>query len=83
MPDNPNTWLQLLHSAWAQVLAVVGLIVWMVRGEAATKANAREIRRLWRQRDEDLRAHKEARDKTNALLDEVRQDIKTLLTRRD
>ncbi|MFE3836069.1 hypothetical protein [Pseudogemmobacter sonorensis] len=83
MPDTPHGLLAILQSVWVQVSALVALIVWLVRGEAATKANAAEIRRLWRQRDEDLRAHKEARDTTNAMLDEVRRDIKTLLARRD
>lgn len=83
MPDTPPGLLAIIQSVWAQLLALVGLIVWLVRGEAQTKANAAEIRRLWRQREEDLRAHKEARDTTNAMLDEVRRDIKTLLARRD
>ena len=41
------------------------------------------IQAVWRQREEDLRAHKEARDTTNEMLNEVRRDIKTLLARRD
>lgn len=83
MPDTPPGLLALIQSVWAQLLAIVGLIVWLVRGEAQTKANAAEIRRLWRQREEDLRAHKEARETTNELLTELRQDVKTLLARRD
>ncbi len=83
MPDTPHGLLGLLQSGWTYVMAVVGLIVWLVRGEAQTKANSSEIRRLWKQRDEDLRAHKEARDTTNDLLTELRQDVKTLLSRRD
>ncbi|VDC31543.1 hypothetical protein [Pseudogemmobacter humi] len=83
MPDTPHGLLAIIQAVWAQLLALVALIVWLVRGEARTKANAAEIRRLWRQREEDLRAHKEARDTTNAMLDEVRRDIKTLLARRD
>lgn len=83
MPDTPNGLLAILQSVWAELLALVGLIVWLVRGEAQTKANAAEIRRLWRQREEDLRAHKDAQDTTNDLLTELRQDIKTLLARRD
>lgn len=83
MPDTPHGLLAVIQSAWAQIVALLALAVWLIRGEAATKANAAEIRRLWRQREEDLRAHKEARDTTNAMLDEVRRDIKTLLGRRD
>lgn len=83
MTDPTHGLLGFIQSAWAQILAAIGLIVWLVRGEAQTKANGSEIRRIWRQREEDLRAHKEARDITNSMLDEVRQDIKTLLARRD
>lgn len=83
MPDTLPGLLAIIQSVWAQLLALVGLIVWLVRGEAQTKANAAEIRRLWRQREEDLRAHREARETTNDLLTELRQDVKTLLARRD
>lgn len=83
MPDSPHGIWGLIQSAWAQIVAGVAMIIWVVRAEAQTKANAAEIRRIWRQREEDLRAHKEARDTTNAMLDEVRRDIKTLLARRD
>lgn len=79
----PNGIIALLQHAWAQIVALVGIIIWLVRGEAQIRSNASEIRRVWRQREEDLRAHKEARDTTNAMLDEVRRDIKTLLSRRD
>ena len=83
MPNDTHGLLALLQSGWTYVMTVVGLIVWLVRGEAQTKANSSEIRRLWKQRDEDQRAHKDARDTTNDLLTELRQDIKTLLARRD
>ncbi len=69
--------------AWQWLLALVATVAWLIRGEAKTNANASEIRRLWKQRDEDQRAHKDALDTTNDLLTELRQDIKTLLARRD
>lgn len=81
--NDPATGLwTIIKADWVQIMAAVALIVWLVRGEAMIKANQAEIRRLWRQREEDLRAHKDARDTTNRLLDEMRQDIKTLLSRR-
>ena len=73
--------MELVRDYWAQLIGVVGLIVWGIRVESQTKANASEIQRLWQQRAEDLAAHKEAREATNALLAEVRNDIKTLLGR--
>lgn len=73
--------MDIIRDYWAQLLAGIGLIVWALRVESNTKANSSEIRRLWNQRSEDLAAHREAREATNSLLNEVRNDIKTLLGR--
>lgn len=73
--------MDIIRDYWAQLLAGIGLIVWALRVESNTKANSSEIRRLWNQRAEDLAAHREAREATNSLLNEVRNDIKTLLGR--
>ncbi|WYK04484.1 hypothetical protein DWF04_000030 [Cereibacter sphaeroides f. sp. denitrificans] len=73
-------------------MALVGVVAWAVRAEAATQGNAKEIRRIWRQREEDLHAHREAREATNRKIDEMREeqreqmrelrsDIKALLHR--
>lgn len=74
---------EFLRHNWVQAMGALAFIVWLIRLEAAVKANASEARRLWRQREEDQTAARDARETTNRLLDEVRQDIKTLLTRRD
>lgn len=74
--------MEIVREYWAMILSALGLVAWALRAEFATKANASEIRRLWKQRDEDLRAHKEARDTTNEMLKEVRSDIKKLLQRK-
>jgi hypothetical protein len=58
---------------------IVAGIVWLVRLEAVALANRQEIKRLWNQRSEDLRAAKEARDESNKMLSEIRQDVKDLL----
>lgn len=71
---------------------IIGVVVWLVRLEAGMKQNASEIRGLWRQRNEDLESHKQARKETNDLLktmndkmdgafQEFREDIKLLLRR--
>lgn len=73
--------MEHLREWWGVAVGLVGLIAWALRVEFAAKANASEIRRLWYQRDEDLRAHKDARDATNAMLREVRDDIKKLIER--
>jgi len=43
--------------------------------------NTKEIKRLWNQRREDLEASKEARDDTNKMLAEIRDDIKALIAK--
>ena len=82
----------LVTSYWPQIAALVGVIVWFTRLEGSTKANAAEIARLAKLRDNDLRDAKEAREATNTKLDriqdnmdraftEFRSDIKELLKR--
>ena len=61
------------------VTGIVAGIVWLVRLEAVALANRQEIKRLWNQRAEDLRSAKEARDESNKMLSEIRQDVKDLL----
>ncbi|MBL3563382.1 hypothetical protein [Rhodovulum sulfidophilum] len=81
---------------WAVMLSLLGLAVWSVRLEARARTNtaaldretarlAEEIRALearWqRKRAEDLAARQRDREETNALLRELRADIKTVLQR--
>ena len=71
--------MDLLIQFWPIVLGFVALIVWLVRLEARAMDNTKEIKRLWAQRKEDLEISKEARDDTNKMLAEMRDDIKSLL----
>lgn len=71
--------MDVLKEFWAFILAGVALVAWSIRLESQTKANTLEIARIWKQRSEDLAAHKEAREATNEMLAEVRADIKELL----
>ncbi|ULB08755.1 hypothetical protein ORIO_02235 [Cereibacter azotoformans] len=88
--------MDVLKEWWGMVAGLFtfigGLIVWAVRLENMGHGNAAEIRRLWRQREEDLHAQREAREATNRLiaekhqeqseqLRELRADIKALLHR--
>ena len=75
--------LEILRGWWVQLAGAVAFVIWLIRLEAAVKANASELRRVWRQREEDQTAARDARETTNRLLDEMRGDIKTLLARRD
>lgn len=73
--------MEILIQFWPIVLGFVGLIVWLVRLEARAMDNTKEIKRLWNQRREDLEASKEARDDTNKMLAEIRDDIKALIAK--
>jgi hypothetical protein len=66
---------------WPVAVGFVALIVWLIRLEARAMDNTKEIRRLWNQRREDLEASKQARDDTNKMLAEIRDDIKALIAR--
>lgn len=71
--------MEILKDYWAIVAAGAAGLVWLVRLEARGLANEREIRRLWQQRKEDLDAAKEAREQTNRMLTEIREDVKKIL----
>jgi hypothetical protein len=84
--------MDLVKEYWQQIVAFLGVLIWLVRLEAMAINSAKEIGRLDEQRKEDLHAAREARASTNAKLDrmddkldrafsEVRSDIKTLLSR--
>lgn len=63
------------------ILGFVGFLVWLIRLEARSIENGREIKRLWHQRKEDLDAARISREDTNAMLAEIRDDIKALIAR--
>ena len=72
--------MELIFSKFGWLIgAVIAAIVWLVRLEAVALSNRNEIKRLWAQRSEDLRTAKEARDESNKMLSEIRQDVKDLL----
>ena len=66
---------------WPVVLGFIGFLVWLIRLEARSVENTKEIKRLWNQRREDLEASKAAREDTNAMLAEIRDDIKALIAK--
>lgn len=66
---------------WPMVVAFVGFLVWLIRLEARSIENTKEIKRLWAQRKEDLDAAKQSREDTNKMLAEIRDDIKALIAK--
>jgi hypothetical protein len=70
-----------IFAYWPVVVSFVAVVVWLVRLEAGSAENTKEIKRLWNQRREDLEASRQARDETNKMLAEIRDDIKALISR--
>jgi len=70
---------EIIRDFWAIVAAFIAAVVWLVRLEAMMLANKADLRRVWAQRQEDMAAHREARDESNKMLSEIRADIKSLL----
>ena len=73
--------MDLLRAFWPIALGFIGFLVWLVRLEARSVENGKEIKRLWNQRKEDLELSKQARDDTNMMLAEIRDDIKALISK--
>jgi hypothetical protein len=66
---------------WPILVGSVGFLVWLIRLEARSVENTKEIKRLWNQRREDMDLARAAREDTNAMLAEIRDDIKALIAK--
>jgi len=66
---------------WPIAASFVAVVVWLIRLEAGSVENGKEIRRLWNQRKEDMDAAHRSRSETNAVLSEIRDDIKSLIAK--
>jgi hypothetical protein len=66
---------------WPIAASLVAVVVWLVRLEASSAENTKEIKRLWNQRREDMEAAQRSRGETNAMLAEIRDDIKSLISK--
>ena len=73
--------MDLVRTFWPVAVAFVSSLVWLIRLEARSVDNSREIKRLWNQRREDLEASRLSREETNKMLAEIRDDIKALIAR--
>jgi large-conductance mechanosensitive channel len=73
--------VELILQFWPVVVGFIALVAWLVRLEARAMDNTKEIKRLWNQRKEDIQASKEAREDTNRMLAEIRDDIKALIAK--
>lgn len=73
--------MELVRTFWPIIVGFVGFLVWLIRLESRSIENNKEIKRLWNQRKEDLDAARIAREDTNKMLGEIRDDIKSLIAR--
>ena len=73
--------MELLKTLWPIGVAFIAFLAWLVRLEARSIENGKEIKRLWNQRKEDLEMSRQARDDTNRMLAEIRDDIKDLISK--
>jgi hypothetical protein len=73
--------VEIIKAFWPIGVAFITFLVWLVRLEARSVENNKEIKRLWAQRKEDLEMSKQARDDTNKMLAEIRDDIKDLISK--
>jgi hypothetical protein len=71
--------MELFKTFWPVIMAFVGFLVWLIRLEARSIENTKEIKRLWHQRREDLESSRIARENTNKILEEIQRDIKALI----
>ena len=73
--------MEVILQFWPVFMAFLAFLIWLIRLEARSVENTREIKRLWNQRREDLEASNRAREDTNKMLAEIRDDIKALISR--
>lgn len=70
-----------IFAYWPIGVSFVAVVVWLVRLEAGSAENTKEIKRLWNQRREDMEAAQRSRGETNSMLAEIRDDIKALIAK--
>jgi hypothetical protein len=73
--------MDVILTFWPVLAAFVAFLVWLIRLEARSVENGKEIKRLWNQRKEDMEMSRQSREETNKMLGEIRDDIKSLIAR--
>ncbi len=84
-----DTMFDYLIRLWPVVIAIIGLVAWLVRVDAKTMAQANELSRIEREGQEELARlekriddrRKEDMSRIERQLDTMASDIKTLLQR--
>ena len=71
--------MELVRTFWPVFIGSVLFLIWLIRLEARSVENGKEIKRLWSQRKEDMEMSRQSREDTNKMLAEIRDDIKELI----
>ena len=71
----------LIRTFWPISVGFVAFLIWLIRLEARSVENSKEIKRLWNQRKEDLDLSRQSREEVHKMLAEIRDDIKALISR--
>jgi hypothetical protein len=71
--------MELVRTFWPVFIGSVLFLIWLIRLEARSVENSKEIKRLWSQRKEDMEMSRQSREDTNKMLAEIRDDIKELI----
>ena len=71
--------MELVRTFWPVFIGSVLFLIWLIRLEARSVENSKEIKRLWNQRKEDMEMSRQSREDTNKMLAEIRDDIKELI----
>ena len=73
--------MDVILTFWPIILGFVAFLAWLIRLEARSVENSKEIKRLWNQRREDMELSRQSREDTNKMLAEIRDDIKSLISK--
>ena len=73
--------MELVRTFWPVFIGSVLFLIWLIRLEARSVENGKEIKRLWNQRREDMELSRQSREDTNKMLGEIRDDIKALIAK--
>ena len=73
--------MESIRMYWPIIVGFVSFLAWLIRLESRSIENGKEIKRLWNQRKEDLEVSRIAREDTNKMLAEIRDDIKDLISK--
>jgi hypothetical protein len=73
--------MELVRTFWPVFIGSILFLVWLIRLEARSVENGKEIKRLWNQRREDMELSRQSREDTNKMLAEIRDDIKALIAK--